>query len=139
MPDADPAQPHDPRARSLRSTVGRELRRTLAIVGVLALLAGVAFPIVVLVVGQLAFPAQAGGSLVRDATGQVVGSTLVGQAFSGPEYFHGRPSAAGEAGYDGSASSGLNLAPTHPELAELTEQRAREPHLRRPSGREHLG
>ncbi len=98
-----------PGTTSTPRRTGGELRRTIVITTVLALIAGVAFPAVILVAGQLAFPAQAAGSLLRDANGQVIGSTLIGQAFTDPAYFHGRPSAAGADGYDGSASSGLNL------------------------------
>jgi K+-transporting ATPase ATPase C chain len=66
---------------------------------------------------MVAFPAQAGGSLVRNARGQVIGSTLIAQPFSRPEYLHPRPSAAGADGYDASASSGSNLGPLNPDLA----------------------
>jgi K+-transporting ATPase ATPase C chain len=76
---------------------------------------GVAFPVVVWAIAQVAFPAQAEGSLLRDAHGQVIGSALIGQAFSRPEYFHPRPSAAG-AGYDAANSSGTNLGPTSDKL-----------------------
>lgn len=80
------------------------------------LLLGVAYPLAVTGVGQLAFPAQAAGGLVR-SDGHVVGSTLIAQGFARPEYFHPRPSAAGANGYDASASSGSNLGPLNPDLA----------------------
>ena len=64
------------------------------------LLLGVAYPLVVTVIGQLAFPAQARGSLVHNSTGQVIGSALIAQNFTKPEYLHPRPSAAGSNGYD---------------------------------------
>ncbi|MEG0819590.1 MAG: potassium-transporting ATPase subunit KdpC, partial [Brevundimonas sp.] len=76
---------------------------------------GVAYPFAVTGVAQVAFPEQAGGSLVRDKAGKVVGSALVGQSFSQPGYLHPRPSAAGD-GYDASASSGSNLGPLNPDL-----------------------
>jgi K+-transporting ATPase ATPase C chain len=76
---------------------------------------GVAYPFAVTGVAQVAFAEQAGGSLVRDKAGRVVGSALVGQTFAAPVYLHPRPSAAG-AGYDASASSGSNLGPLNPDL-----------------------
>ena len=82
------------------------------------LLLGVAYPLAVTGIGQLAFPAQAGGSLVRNSTGQVIGSALIAQNFSRPEYLHPRPSAAGSDGYDAAGSSGSNLGPMNPALAE---------------------
>jgi K+-transporting ATPase ATPase C chain len=82
------------------------------------LLLGVGYPLVVTGIGALAFPAQAGGSLIRDAKGQVIGSALIAQAFARPEYLHPRPSAAGADGYDASGSSGSNLGPLNPALTE---------------------
>jgi K+-transporting ATPase ATPase C chain len=81
---------------------------------VLTLLLGVAYPLAVTGLSQLLFPDQAHGSLLR-RDGRVVGSRLIGQAFSGPGYFHSRPSAAG-AGYDPMASGGTNLGPTSHKL-----------------------
>jgi K+-transporting ATPase ATPase C chain len=70
---------------------------------------------VVWAVGQSLFPRQAAGSLVKDDRGKVIGSSLLGQSFSQPEYFHPRPSAAGS-GYDAANSSGTNLGPTSDKL-----------------------
>jgi K+-transporting ATPase ATPase C chain len=76
---------------------------------------GLLFPGVLWAIGRVAFPSQAAGSLVKDAKGNVVGSALLGQNFTMPEYFHPRPSAAG-AGYDAANSSGTNLGPTSDKL-----------------------
>jgi K+-transporting ATPase ATPase C chain len=82
------------------------------------LLLGVAYPLAVTGIGKLAFPAQVGGSLIRDAGGGVIGSALLGQNFARAQYLHPRPSAAGSDGYDASASSGSNLGPLNPVLIE---------------------
>jgi len=78
---------------------------------------GFAFPLAVWATAQLVFPAQASGSLIRDAQGRMLGSALLGQAFGKPEYFHPRPSAAG-AGYDAASSGGTNLGPTSAKLIQ---------------------
>ena len=80
----------------------------------LVLVCGV-YPLLVWSLSQAAFSRQANGSLVRGAGGQVIGSSLLAQGFSRPEYLHPRPSAAGS-GYDSTASSGTNLGPTSDKL-----------------------
>lgn len=89
------------------------------------LLLGVGYPLLVTGVGQLLFPAQAQGSLLRAPSGEVIGSRLLAQGFSRPEYLHPRPSAAGT-GYDASASSGSNLGPLNPALIDREKKAARD-------------
>ena len=94
----------------------QSLRPAIVMVALFTLLLGVAYPFAVTGIGQLAFPHQADGSLLRDEAGTVVGSALIGQPFAAAGYLHPRPSAAGD-GYDASASSGSNMGPLNTDLA----------------------
>lgn len=103
----------------------RDLAIAIKMTIVLTLITGIAYPIAMAGVGRVLFPWQAAGSPIR-RDGQVVGSALIGQNFSSPRYFHGRPSAAGDKGYDATASGGSNLGPTNRSLIDTVRKRLRE-------------
>lgn len=94
----------------------KELILALRFALVTTLVFGVIYPLAVTGLSKMLFPGQAAGSLI-EKNGHVVGSKLIGQAFSSDKYFHSRPSAAGN-GYDASASSASNLAPTNQALVD---------------------
>jgi len=97
----------------------KELKAGFLMMVVLTVITGLAYPALITAVAQLAFRDQANGSLVS-VNGQIVGSRLIGQNFTRPEYFHPRPSAAGANGYDATASGGTNLGPTSAKLLNGT-------------------
>jgi K+-transporting ATPase ATPase C chain len=94
---------------------------------VMTALLGFGYPAVVWGVGRLAFREEAGGGFLRKEEGgrpgPLVGSALIGQSFHSKKFFHGRPSAAGDAGYDATSSGGTNLGPTSKRLADSIQER----------------
>lgn len=98
------------------------LRPALVIFGALTLLCGVLYPAAVTGIGRVAFARQADGSLV-DAGGKIVGSSLIGQPFSRPGYFWGRPSATTPMPDNAAGSGGSNLGPTNPALLDAVKAR----------------
>src|SRR5260221_12205332 len=95
----------------------KELVVALRVTVVTLVLTGLVYPLAMTGLAQVIFPSKANGSMVRDEKGVVVGSELIGQAFTNPGYLQGRPSAAGN-GYDATASSGSNLGPTSRKLRD---------------------
>lgn len=99
------------------------LRPCLGVFAMLSLVTGVAYPLFVTGVARLVFPSQSVGSVI-ERDGRAVGSSLLGQPFSSPGYFWGRPSATVPQPYNGAASSGTNAGPTNPALADAVAARA---------------
>jgi K+-transporting ATPase ATPase C chain len=84
---------------------------------------GIVYPLAVTGVANVAFPEQAAGSLLHDATGKLVGSSLIGQGFADPKHFWGRPSATSPTPYNAAGSGGSNLGPLNPALADAVKDR----------------
>jgi K+-transporting ATPase ATPase C chain len=100
----------------MASFVRHQLWPAIALLTLMTLITGAAYPAAVTAIAQVVFPSQANGSMIM-VNGQAVGSSLIGQVFDQPQYFWGRPSAAGK-GYDGTASAGTNLGPTNKKLID---------------------
>ena len=98
----------------------RLLRPAVSLLIVMTILLGIVYPLLTTGVAKLAFPRQAEGSLI-DRDGQLIGSALIGQSFSDPKYFWGRPSATTPQPYNGLASSGSNSGPLNPALLDAVK------------------
>jgi len=103
-------------------TLIRELKSAILATLVLAILLCGIYPVVVWGIAQLGFPRQANGSLINP-NGRIIGSSLIGQPFSGERYFHPRPSAAGSDSYDATSSGGSNLGPLSQKLMDQVKER----------------
>jgi potassium-transporting ATPase KdpC subunit len=128
---ATPAAPSAEKTKAETSSIVANLRVSVLITLVTTVIFGLIYPLAVTGVAQLIFPHQANGSLIQK-NGQIVGSELIGQTFSGPGYFHSRPSNAG-AGYDAANSSGYNLAPTNHQLIDRIKADSEKFHAENPS------
>jgi len=112
----------NPSRGALAMIGGRQLLIGLRFLVAMTIVLGIGYPLLVLGVGQLVASDNSNGSLVHDDAGAVVGSDLIGQQFDGPQWFAGRPSAAGD-GYDPMSSSGSNLAADSPDLVAAVQER----------------
>lgn len=105
----------------------RQIKVSLIATLLFTVLCGVVYPLVVTGVGQVLFPGKANGSLMTDS-GKIVGSELIGQPFSNPQYFWGRLSATGPYPYNAGASSGSNMGPLNPALFDAVKKRIADLH-----------
>jgi potassium-transporting ATPase KdpC subunit len=113
----------------------RSIRSAVSLLIAMTILLGIAYPILITGIAKLAFPRQAEGSLIH-ADGKLIGSTLIGQSFSDPKYFWGRPSATSPQPYNGSASGASNLGPLNPALLDAVKANAKALHDADPDNRQ---
>lgn len=102
--------------------MARTLRTAVILLTLLSLLTGVVYPVLLTILASAGFPRQAHGSLIYDGQ-RATGSALVGQSFTQPQYFWGRPSMTQPVAYDGTASAASNFGPLHPDLRRMAEDR----------------
>src|SRR5580693_4588818 len=105
----------------------RLIRPAVSLLALMTVLLGIVYPLVITGLAQVAFPHQADGSLIHQ-NGKLIGSELIGQSFSDPKYFWGRPSATTPQPYNGVASTGSNLGPLNPALLDAVKANAKALH-----------
>lgn len=117
----EPLAPH--RHQIALAMILGQLRPACSMLIILTVITGVFYPLAMTLTARILFPRESSGSLVRAADGTVLGSLLISQPFTGPGWFHGRPSATGAIPSDPTASGGSNLGPTNPALAGSVAER----------------
>ena len=105
------------KTEATKSQMKSHLVSAILMTAVGTVLLGIVYPLAVTGIAQLLMPAKANGQLIS-LNGELVGSRILGQPFKGPKYFHSRPSASGDAGYDATASGGSNYGPTNQKLVD---------------------
>jgi K+-transporting ATPase ATPase C chain len=113
----------------------RLIRPAVSLLALMTILLGIVYPLAITGVSRLAFPNQAAGSLIYK-DGKLVGSNLIGQSFSDPKYFWGRPSATSPQPYNALASGGSNLGPLNPALLDAVKANAKALHEADPDNRQ---
>lgn len=113
----------------------RLIRPAVSLLALMTVLLGIVYPLVITGVAQVAFPRKAEGSLIYQ-NGKLIGSELIGQSFSDPKYFWGRPSATTPQPYNGLASTGSNLGPLNPALLDAVKANAKALHDADPDNRQ---
>jgi K+-transporting ATPase ATPase C chain len=113
----------------------RSIRTAVSLLVAMTILLGILYPFLITGIAKLAFPRQAAGSLIQE-DGKLIGSALIGQSFSDPKYFWGRPSATSPQPYNGVASSGSNLGPLNPALIDAVKGNSKALHDADPDNRQ---